>query len=225
MLFRSDPQGNLTSGVGIDKSTLKSTIYNVLINEVDIEVCLMHTQFENLDIIPGSVELAGAEIELIEFESREFLLKKQLDRIKNNYDYVIVDCPPSLGLLTINALVAVDSILIPIQCEYYALEGVGHLVNTYNLVKKSINPQLEIQGVLLSMFDGRTNLSIQVVEEVKKHFKQLVYTTIVPRNIRLAEAPSFGLPIIHYDRKSKGAEAYVDLVAEFLEREEDRNEH
>ena len=225
LLVDNDPQGNLTSGVGIDKSSLQSTIYNVLINEVDIEDCLLHTQFENLDIIPGSVELAGAEIELIEFESREFLLKKQLDRIKNNYDYVIVDCPPSLGLLTINALVAVDSILIPIQCEYYALEGVGHLVNTYNLVKKSINPQLEIQGVLLSMFDGRTNLSIQVVDEVKKHFKQLVYTTIVPRNIRLAEAPSFGLPIIHYDRKSKGAEAYVDLVEEFLEREEDLDEY
>lgn len=225
LLVDNDPQGNLTSGVGIDKSSLQSTIYNVLINEVDIEDCLLHTQFDNLDIIPGSVELAGAEIELIEFESREFLLKKQLDRIKNNYDYVIVDCPPSLGLLTINALVAVDSILIPIQCEYYALEGVGHLVNTYNLVKKSINPQLEIQGVLLSMFDGRTNLSIQVVDEVKKHFKQLVYTTIVPRNIRLAEAPSFGLPIIHYDRKSKGAEAYVDLVEEFLEREEDLDEY
>lgn len=225
LLVDNDPQGNLTSGVGIDKASLQSTIYNVLINEVDIEDCLLHTQFENLDIIPGSVELAGAEIELIEFESREFLLKKQLDRIKNNYDYVIVDCPPSLGLLTINALVAVDSILIPIQCEYYALEGVGHLVNTYNLVKKSINPELEIQGVLLSMFDGRTNLSIQVVDEVKKHFKQLVYTTIVPRNIRLAEAPSFGLPIIHYDRKSKGAEAYVDLVEEFLEREEDIDEY
>lgn len=225
LLVDNDPQGNLTSGVGIDKSSLESTIYNVLINEVAIETCLLHTQFDNLDIIPGSVELAGAEIELIEFESREFLLKKQLDRIKNNYDYVIIDCPPSLGLLTINALVAVDSVIIPIQCEYYALEGVSHLVNTYNLVKKSINPQLEIQGVLLSMFDGRTNLSIQVVEEVKKHFKQLVYTTIVPRNIRLAEAPSFGLPIIHYDRKSKGAEAYIDLVEEFLEREEGENEY
>lgn len=225
LLVDNDPQGNLTSGVGIDKSTLQSTIYNVLLNEVEIEACLMHTQFENLDIIPGSVELAGAEIELIEFESREFLLKKQLDRIKDLYDYVIVDCPPSLGLLTINALVAVDSILIPIQCEYYALEGVGHLVNTYNLVKKSINPNLEIQGVLLSMFDGRTNLSIQVVEEVKRHFKQLVYATIVPRNIRLAEAPSFGLPIIHYDRKSKGAEAYVELVEEFLDREEDIDEY
>lgn len=221
LLIDNDPQGNLTSGVGVDKSQFENNIYKVLIDEVSIEDAIISTSFENLHIVPGSVNLAGAEIELIEFESREFLLKNQLLKIKDRYDYIIIDCPPSLGLLTINALVAVDSVLIPIQCEYYALEGVSQLVNTFNLVKKSINPNLEIQGVLLSMFDGRTNLSIQVVEEVKKHFRQYVYTTIIPRNIRLAEAPSFGTPVIHYDRKSKGAEAYLDLVDEILSMEED----
>lgn len=221
LLVDNDPQGNLTSGVGVDKSTLLSSIYHVLINEADITDVILQTEFENLNILPGSVDLAGAEIELVEFENREYLLKNQIEKVKDFYDYIIVDCPPSLGLLTINALVAVDTVLIPIQCEYYALEGVSHLLNTFNLVKKSINPNIEIQGVLLSMFDGRTNLSIQVVEEVKKHFKQYVYGTIIPRNVRLAEAPSFGLPIIHYDRKSKGAEAYLDLVEEFLMLEED----
>lgn len=221
LLIDNDPQGNLTSGVGVDKNSLEKSIYHVLINEASIEDVIIRTGFEHLDILPGSVDLAGAEIELIDFEDREFLLKKQILKVKDAYDYIIVDCPPSLGLLTINALVAVDSVLIPIQCEYYALEGVSQLVNTFNLVKKSINSNLEIQGVLLSMFDGRTNLSIQVVEEVKKHFKQLVYATIIPRNIRLAEAPSFGLPIIHYDRKSKGAESYLELAEEFLELEEE----
>ena len=220
LLVENDPQGNLSSGVGINKTELEKTIYQVLINEIEIQEAIIPTRFENLDIVPGSIELAGAEIELIEFDNREYLLKSQLQKIKANYDYILVDCPPSLGLLTINALVAVDSVIIPIQCEYYALEGVSQLVNTFNLVKKSINPNLYIQGVLLSMFDGRTNLSIQVVEEVKKHFKGLVYATIIPRNIRLAEAPSFGLPVIHYDRKSKGAEAYLELAEEFMSLEE-----
>jgi chromosome partitioning protein len=221
LLVDNDPQGNLTSGVGVDKGTLEKSIYHVLIDEADISDVILQTEFENLNILPGSVDLAGAEIELIEFENREYLLKNQILKIKDFYDYIIVDCPPSLGLLTINALVAVDTVLIPIQCEYYALEGVSQLLNTFNLVKKSINPDIEIQGVLLSMFDGRTNLSIQVVEEVKKHFREYVYATIIPRNVRLAEAPSFGLPIIHYDRKSKGAEAYLDLVEEFLMLEEE----
>ncbi len=220
LLVDNDPQGNLSSGVGINKTELEKTIYQVLINEIDIQDAIIPTRFDNLDIVPGSIELAGAEIELIDFENREYLLKSQLQKIKEQYDYILVDCPPSLGLLTINALVAVDSVIIPIQCEYYALEGVSQLVNTFNLVKKSINPNLYIQGVLLSMFDGRTNLSIQVVEEVKKHFKGLVYATIIPRNIRLAEAPSFGLPVIHYDRKSKGAEAYLELAEEFMSLEE-----
>ena len=220
LLVDNDPQGNLSSGVGINKTELEKTIYQVLINEIDIQDAIIPTRFDNLDIVPGSIELAGAEIELIDFENREYLLKSQLQKIKEQYDYILVDCPPSLGLLTINALVAVDSVIIPIQCEYYALEGVSQLVNTFNLVKKSINPNLYIQGVLLSMFDGRTNLSIQVVGEVKKHFKGLVYATIIPRNIRLAEAPSFGLPVIHYDRKSKGAEAYLELAEEFMSLEE-----
>ncbi len=220
LLVDNDPQGNLSSGVGIVKADLEHSIYNVLIQEVDISHAIIETEFPHLSILPGSVDLAGAEIELIEFENREFLLKDQLDKVMSQYDYVIIDCPPSLGLLTINALVAADSVLIPIQCEYYALEGVSQLVNTFTLIKEKINPKLKIEGVLLSMFDGRTNLSIQVVEEVKKHFKRLVYSTIIPRNIRLAEAPSFGLPIIHYDLKSKGAEAYMELVDEFLDMEE-----
>jgi chromosome partitioning protein len=219
LLVDNDPQGNLTSGVGIDKFNIEKNIYRVLIGEVSVEESIIKTDYENLFILPGSMNLAGAEIELIGFEHREYLLKNIIERVKNDYDYVFVDCPPSLGLLTINALVAVTSVIIPIQCEYYALEGVSQLLNTYQLIKKSINQNIKIQGVLLSMFDARTNLSIQVVEEVKGHFKDIVYTTMIPRNIRLAEAPSYGMPIIYYDPKSKGAEAYQDLAIEFLERE------
>lgn len=224
LLVDNDPQGNLTSGVGVDKYSVEHSIYEVLIDNVPIESAIVQTNFENLSILPGSVNLAGAEIEIIELDNRETLLKRCLNTISDEYDYLIIDCPPSLGMLTINALVAVDSVIIPIQCEYYALEGVSQLLNTFNLIKQSINPDIEIQGVLLSMFDGRTNLSIQVVEEVKKHFKQLVYSTIIPRNIRLAEAPSFGLPIMHYDPKSRGSEAYMDLAEEFIESEELRYE-
>ncbi|MBF4695444.1 ParA family protein [Fusibacter ferrireducens] len=224
LLIDNDPQGNLTSGVGVDKYNVDYSIYEVLINNVPITSAIVQTQFDNLSILPGSVDLAGAEIEIIELENRETLLKRCLSEIKSDFDYLIIDCPPSLGMLTINALVAVDSVIIPIQCEYYALEGVSQLLNTFNLIKQSINPEIEIQGVLLSMFDGRTNLSIQVVEEVKKHFRDLVYSTIIPRNIRLAEAPSFGLPIMHYDSKSKGAIAYMDLAEEFMELEELRYE-
>ncbi len=219
LLVDNDPQGNLTSGVGIDKFNLEHNIYNVLINGDDVLDSIIETDYENLFILPGSVNLAGAEIELITFEKREFLLKNILDSVRDKFDYIFIDCPPSLGLLTINALVAVSAVIIPIQCEYYALEGVSQLLNTYQLIKKSINPNIEIQGVLLSMFDARTNLSIQVVEEVKNHFKHLVYGTMIPRNIRLAEAPSHGMPILYYDPKSKGSEAYIDLATEFLERE------
>ncbi len=224
LLIDNDPQGNLTSGVGVDKYNVEYSIYEVLIDNVPIKSAIIQTKFDNLSILPGSVDLAGAEIEIIELENRETLLKRRLSEVKEHFDYLIIDCPPSLGMLTINALVAVDSVVIPIQCEYYALEGVSQLLNTFNLIKQSINPEIEIQGVLLSMFDGRTNLSIQVVEEVKKHFKELVYSTIIPRNIRLAEAPSFGLPIMYYDSKSKGAEAYMDLAEEFMELEELRYE-
>ncbi len=217
-----DPQGNTTSGMGINKKGLEKTMYEVLIDDqLKPKDAIMHTSIKNLDIIPASVQLAGAEIELVQLESREKRLKKAIDTIKDGYDYIFIDCPPSLGLLTINSLTAVDSVLIPIQCEFYALEGVSQLMSTIELVKKNLNKNLEIQGVILSMFDGRTNLSIQVVEEVKKYFKEKVYTTVIPRNVRLAEAPSYGLPITEYDRKSKGAEAYLDFADEFLEMEEE----
>ncbi|MDI9475678.1 MAG: AAA family ATPase [Bacillota bacterium] len=216
-----DPQGNTTSGFGVDKNTLEYTSYDIILGNANIKDVIVHTEFDNLDLIPSSVELAGAEIELTNMKNRETRLKQAINEIKEDYDYIFIDCPPSLGLLTINSLTAVDSVLIPIQCEYYALEGVGQLMNTIQLVKKKLNPNLEIQGVVLSMFDGRTNLSIQVVDEVKNYFKGKVYTTIIPRNVRLAEAPSHGRPIIHYDIKSKGAEAYTELAEEFLYLEED----
>lgn len=220
LILDIDPQGNTTSGMGISKKGLDKTMYEVLINDkLHPQEAILNTSVENLDIIPASVQLAGAEIELVQLEGREKRLKKALDKIKTNYDYIFIDCPPSLGLLTINSLTAVDSVLIPIQCEFYALEGVSQLMSTIDLVKKSLNINLEIQGVILSMFDGRTNLSIQVVEEVKKYFKQKVYTTVIPRNVRLAEAPSYGMPITEYDPKSKGAEAYFDFAEEFLELE------
>lgn len=221
LMLDIDPQGNTTSGVGIDKTKLEKTIYDVLINGDDPEECIVNTSRENLFILPSSVQLAGAEIELTEMNKRELKLKECIDRIKEKFDYIFIDCPPSLGLLSINALSAVDSVLIPIQCEYYALEGVSQLMNTIKLVKKGLNPDLDIEGVVLSMFDGRTNLSIQVVDEVKKYFRGKVYTTMIPRNVRLAEAPSYGMSIIEYDMKSKGAEAYIELADEFIDLCED----
>ena len=223
LILDIDPQGNTTSGMGISKKGLDKTMYEVLISDkLEPEEAIIPTRVKNLDIIPASVQLAGAEIELVQLEGREKRLKKALDKIKSGYDYIFIDCPPSLGLLTINSLTAVDSVLIPIQCEFYALEGVSQLMSTIELVKKNMNPSLEIQGVILSMFDGRTNLSIQVVEEVKKYFKEKVYTTVIPRNVRLAEAPSYGMPIMEYDPKSKGAEAYFEFAQEFLELEGER---
>jgi chromosome partitioning protein len=214
-----DPQGNSTSGFGLQKDQFAQNIYDVIINEEALEKVIVKTEFENIDIIPSSGKLSGAEIELAQGENRELRLKEALADF--DYDYIFIDCPPSLGLLTINALSAVDSVLIPIQCEYYALEGTSQLMNTLELVRENLNPRLEIQGVVLSMFDGRTNLGIQVVEEVKKYFRGKVYTSIIPRNIRLAEAPSHGMPVIYYDGKSKGAEAYRNLAEEFLDLEED----
>ena len=212
-----DPQGNTTSGLGISKRGLENTMYEVLITDsYDPKNAVRHTVVEGLDIIPASVELAGAEVEMVQLEGREKRLKRALDTIRDGYDYIVIDCPPSLGLLTINSLTAVDSVLIPIQCEFYALEGVSQLMSTIELVRKSMNKNLEIQGVILSMFDGRTNLSIQVVEEVKRYFKQKVYTTVIPRNVRLAEAPSYGLPIMEYDPRSNGARAYMEFAEEFL---------
>ncbi len=200
---------------------MEHTTYDVILGNTNIKDAIMRTEFDNLDLIPSSMELAGAEIELTNMKNRETRLKQAINEIRDDYDYIFVDCPPSLGLLTINSLAAVDSVLIPIQCEYYALEGVGQLMSTIQLVKRNINPNLEIQGVVLSMFDGRTNLAIQVVEEVKNYFGGKVYTTIIPRNVRLAEAPSHGQPIIHYDIRSRGAEAYTELAEEFLYLEEE----
>lgn len=215
-----DPQGNTTSGLGIDKNKLEYSMYDVIMG-VNCEKAISKTAVENMDLIPSSVELAGAEIELTAKINRELKVKNALDEVKGKYDYIFIDCPPSLGLLTLNALTASNSVIIPIQCEFYALEGVGQLMNTIQLVKKSLNNSLEVQGVVMSMFDGRTNLSIEVVEEVKKYFKNKVYGTIIPRNVRLAEAPSYGIPIMMYDKNSRGAEAYKELAEEFLEYEEE----
>ena len=217
-----DPQGNTTTGMGINKKELEVTSYDIMVGSLrKPEDAILPTNTPNLDIIPASVDLAGAEVEMVQIDGREKQLKKVLDAVKVNYDYIFIDCPPSLGLLTINSLTAVDSVLIPIQCEFYALEGVSQLMSTIDLVRKSFNPDLEIQGVILSMFDGRTNLSMQVVEEVKKYFRNKVYTTVIPRNVRLAEAPSFGMPITEYDPTSRGAEAYTEFAEEFLELEEE----
>lgn len=216
-----DPQGNTTSGLGISKKGLELSTYELLTDDtIKAKDTIISTNTEGLDIIPASVQLAGAEVELVRMEGREVRLKNALDDIRDNYDYIFIDCPPSLGLLTINSLTAVDSVLIPIQCEFYALEGVSQLINTIEIVRKNLNPDIEIQGVVLSMFDGRTNLSIQVVEEVKKYFKEKVYTSVIPRNVRLAEAPSYGMPIFQYDPRSTGAEAYEEFAEEFLSLEE-----
>lgn len=216
-----DPQGNTTSGLGINKKELEYTSYDLLVDdEINPLKTVYHTNVENLDIIPASVDLAGAEIELVQLEGREKRLKNALAKIQERYDYIFLDCPPSLGLLTINALTAVNSVLIPIQCEFYALEGVSQLMATIELVRRSMNPYLQIQGVILSMFDGRTNLSIQVVDEVKRYFGSKLYATVIPRNVRLAEAPSYGLPITEYDPRSKGALAYEAFAEEFLDAEE-----
>lgn len=216
LLVDIDPQGNATSGVGIDKDNVNQCIYDVLINNIPIEGLILRTEIEGLSILPATIELAGAEIELVGTVAREHKLKSALNKIQDKFDYIIIDCPPSLGLLTLNALTAANSLIIPIQCEYYALEGLGQLMNTFDLVKKHLNPDLQIEGVLMTMFDARTNLSIQVVDEVKNHFKNKVYATIVPRSVRLSEAPSHGKPIVTYDPRSRGAEVYQDLAKEVL---------
>lgn len=216
LLIDMDPQGNASSGLGINRLEVQHCIYDVLINGSSIKSVKVATEFEGLEVVPATIQLAGAEIELVPAISRESKLKKALEPERDNYDFILLDCPPSLGLLTLNALTAADRVLIPIQCEYYALEGLGQLMNTINLVKKHLNPQLELEGVVLTMFDARTNLSIQVVDEVKKYFKDKVFTSIVPRNVRLSEAPSHGQPIITYDPRSRGAEAYQELAKEVI---------
>ena len=219
LMIDTDPQGNATSGLGIDKSTSLS-VYDVIINDVEIINTLQKTMIKNLDVCPSNINLAGAEVELVSMMSREQRLKEKIDNLKDNYDYIIIDCPPSLGLITLNAFTASDSVLIPVQCEYYALEGLGQLVNTINLVKKHLNRNLKVEGALLTMFDIRTNLSNQVVKEVSKYFENKVYKTVIPRNVKLSEAPSFGMPISVYDPKSKGAKAYDKFVKEFLKNNE-----
>lgn len=215
-----DPQGNTTSGLGFDKRKIKESIYDVLTSDVDIESAIKKCDLiDNFYLLPSTIELSGAEVELIEIPKRESILKNKLAQMKEKYDYVFIDCPPSLGFLTINALTASDSVLIPIQCEFYALEGVGQLINTIQLVKKSLNKSLEVEGILMSMYDSRARLSQEVINEVTKYFKEKVYNTKIPRNIRLAEAPSFGLPIMLYDDKCKGSEAYEQLAREFLLRQ------
>ena len=221
LMIDADPQGNGTSGFGIDKN-VNFSVYDVIINDVEIENTLQKTMIKNLDICPSNINLAGAEVELVSMMSREQRLKEKIDNQKDKYDYIIIDCPPSLGLITLNAFTASDSVLIPVQCEYYALEGLGQLVDTINLVKKHLNKDLTIEGALLTMFDARTNLSTQVVSEVNKYFENKVYKTVIPRNVRLSEAPSYGMPISIYDPKSKGAKAYEKLVKEILKKNENK---
>ena len=216
LLVDIDPQGNATSGVGIDKADVDQCIYDMIVEDTDVKEVIKPTQIEQLDIIPATIQLAGAEIELVPTISREVRLKRALETVKDQYDYIIIDCPPSLGLLTINALTASDSVLIPVQCEYYALEGLSQLLNTIRLVQKHLNADLMIEGVLLTMLDARTNLGIQVIDEVKKYFQDKVYQTIIPRNVRLGEAPSFGLPVIKYDPECLGAKYYNELADEFI---------
>ncbi|MCG3087364.1 ParA family protein [Sporosarcina cyprini] len=216
LLIDADPQGNATSGVGVNKGDVHHCIYDMLIDDVNIKEVIYPTKVENLEVIPATISLAGAEIELVSTISREVRMKHAIQDAKESYDYIIIDCPPSLGLLTINALTAADSIIIPVQCEYYALEGLSQLLSTIRLVQKHLNENLQIDGVLLTMFDARTNLGIQVIEEVKKYFQDKVYKTIIPRNVRLSEAPSHGEPIIIYDSRSRGAEVYLELAKEVV---------
>lgn len=226
LLIDADPQGNATSGLGVEKEVEFST-YDILVGETVMEDVLQRTMIKNLKVCPSNINLAGAEVELVSMMSREQRLKEKLDRIKEQFDYIFIDCPPSLGLVTLNSFTASDSVLIPVQCEYFALEGLGQLLNTFNLVKKHLNKNIQIEGALLTMYDIRTNLSNQVVKEVKKYFNNKVYKTVIPRNVRLSEAPSYGMPITEYDPKSKGAKSYIKLAKEFLSinEEEKRAKH
>lgn len=216
LLIDIDPQGNATSGVGVDKGEVDECIYNVVVEDMAMENVIRSAAIPGLDIVPSSIQLAGAELELVSTFSREVRLGRAMEHVKDRYDYMIIDCPPSLGLLTINALTAADTVMIPVQCEFYALEGLSQLLNTIRLVQKQLNQHLMIEGVLLTMLDARTNLGIEVIEEVKKYFQEKVYQTIIPRNVRLGEAPSHGKPIIAYDAKSKGAQVYLELAKEVM---------
>ncbi|MBQ0000713.1 MAG: ParA family protein [Clostridiales bacterium] len=214
-----DPQGNMTSGLGVDKNGVENTLYELLLGEADLEETIVSEAVENLDVIPSNVNLSGAEIELIEMENKEFILKGLLEHVVDDYDFVIMDCPPSLSMLTINALSAADSVIVPIQCEYYALEGLSQLIHTIDLVRDRLNDKLEIEGIVFTMYDARTNLAMQVVENVKENLDQRIYNTIIPRNVRLAEAPSYGMPVNLYDPRSTGAESYRQLADEVINKE------
>ncbi|MGF0018948.1 ParA family protein [Sporofaciens sp. SGI.106] len=213
-----DPQGNMTSGLGVDKDNAEKTVYDLIIGEAEINEVICQEALENLDVIPTNIDLSAAEIELIGVEDKEYIIRNAIHRVKDEYDFVIIDCPPSLSMLTVNAMTTADSVLVPIQCEYYALEGLSQLIHTIELVKERLNPELEIEGVVFTMYDARTNLSLQVVENVKDNLNQNIYKTIIPRNIRLAEAPSYGMPINKYDTKSTGAESYRMLAEEVINR-------
>lgn len=213
-----DPQGNTTSGYGIDKYELENTVYELILNQSSIEECIISEVIPNLSLLPANVDLAAAEIEMIGIEDKEYILKREIEKVKDQYDYVIIDCPPSLNMLTVNAMTTASTVLVPIQCEYYALEGLSQLMHTIDLVKERLNPNLEMEGVVFTMYDARTNLSLQVVENVKENLNQNIYKTIIPRNIRLAEAPSHGMPINIYDPKSAGAESYMLLAEEVMNR-------
>ena len=220
LMIDIDPQGNATSGFGIRKNALENTVYELILGECAISDCIIKEIMPNISVLPSNINLAAAEIELIGVDRKEYILKNEVDWIKNQYDYIVIDCPPSLNMLTLNAMITATSVLVPIQCEYYALEGLSQLIHTVNLVKERLNPELEMEGVVFTMYDARTNLSLQVVESVRSHLKQNIYKTLIPRNIRLAEAPSHGLPIMKYDTKSAGAEAYRHLAGEVIKREE-----
>ena len=213
-----DPQGNATSGLGLEKGEIEETVYEMMLGDCELEDCLQRDVQRNLDVLPSDSNLAGAEIELLDVERKEYVLKQHLEKVRDQYDFIIIDCPPSLSLLTINALVAADTVLVPIQCEYYALEGLSQVLRTVSLVRKKMNPALELEGVVFTMYDARTNLSLQVVENVKNNLNERIYKTIIPRNVRLAEAPSHGMPINLYDSKSTGAESYRLLAAEVISR-------
>jgi len=219
LLVDTDPQGNATSGVGIDRRKTKGSSYDIIVDGKSVSECLIKTEFKNLDIIPSSLDLAAAELEIVDRNHRESLLKAALAPVKANYDYILIDCPPSLGLITTNALCAADTVLLPIQCEYYALEGLSQLMNSVRRVKRMYNPRLDIEGVVLTMYDGRLNLTQQVVAEVKKYFPKKVYSTPIPRGVRISEAPSYGMPVIYYDKSCKGSEAYMALGKEILKKE------
>lgn len=216
LVIDMDPQGNTTSGLGVDKNALENTIYEMIIGECQLEECLLENVFDNLSLIPANVNLSGAEIELMDIEGKEYIVRGQVYAIRDNYDFIIIDCPPSLSMLTVNAMTTADSVIVPIQCEYYALEGLSQLMHTITLVKKRLNPDLNMEGVVFTMYDARTNLSLQVVENVKNNLNQNIYKTIIPRNIRLAEAPSHGMPINLYDSKSAGSESYKLLAEEVI---------